>query len=391
LSNLPLTVQRRAAYTALLNANEKERVMSHAMQIADEPELDFDKARAFTGVLAGHYNSAAITLMLSVGHRTGLLNAMGRLPPANSHEIAAVAGLQERYVREWLASMVMGRIVEYDPRTRTYWLPVEHAASLTEGAPLGNWAIWSQGMPIAGAAQEEVIHHFREGGGTHYHDYPHFHDFMAEDSSQSIVQAIDDKVLPLVPGLREKLEAGIDVLDVGCGQGRAMVALAAKFPRSRFRGYDFSADAIATGRKLAAEQKLGNVALEVVDMSDFGEIGRYDLITTFDAVHDQKRPQDLIRGIHAALRRGGTYVMQDIGGSATLENNFEFPMAAYLYAISTMHCMAVSLGQDGEGLGTMWGWETAQAMLQTTGFASINLHRLEHDPLNVWFVAHKKA
>jgi 2-polyprenyl-3-methyl-5-hydroxy-6-metoxy-1,4-benzoquinol methylase len=327
--------------------------------------------------------------MLSIGHRTGLLNTMGGLHPATSSEIAAAAGLNERYVREWLASMVTGRIVDYDPRRQTYWLPAEHAASLTTGAPLGNWAIWSQGMPIAGAAQEEIIEHFQHGGGTHYHDYPHFHDFMAEDSSQSIVAALDDVVIPMVPGLREKLEAGIDVLDVGCGQGRAMVALAAKFPNSRFKGYDFSAEAIVTGQKLARGQKLENVSLEVFDMADFAEINGYDLITTFDAVHDQKHPQDLIKGIHAALKRGGTYVMQDIGGSAQLEKNLDFPLAAYLYAISTVHCMAISLGQDGDGLGTMWGWETAQEMLRNARFATVNMHRLEHDPLNVWFVSSK--
>ena len=363
--------------------------MSHAHQIADEPEFDMEAARAFTGVLAGHFNSAAITLMISIGHRTGLFDALARLPPSTSLEIAAEADLHERYVREWLASLVAGQIIRYEPRNKTYWLPAEHVASLTTGAPLGNWAIWSQGMPIAGAAQEEVIEHFRHGGGTHYHDYPHFHDFMAEDSSQSIVAALDDKVLPLVPGLRGKLEAGIDVLDVGCGQGRAMVALAAKFPSSRFKGYDFSAEAIATGQKLVKEQKLSNVSLEVVDMSDFGEINRYDLITTFDAVHDQKSPENLIGGLHAALKRGGTYVMQDIGGSAYLEKNVDFPLAAYLYAISTTHCMAISLGQDGDGLGTMWGWETAQAMLQKAGFATIKKHLLEHDPLNVWFVSTK--
>src|SRR5262249_8889902 len=117
------------------------------------------------------------------------------------------------------------------------------------------------------------------------------------------------------------------------------------------------------------------------------EINRYDFITTFDAVHDQKHPQDLIRGIRAALKPGGVYLMQDIGGSAHLEKNFDFAMAPFLYAISVTHCMAISLGQDGEGLGTMWGWETAQAMLEKANFASIQLHRLETDPLNVWFVA----
>ena len=287
--------------------------------------------------------------------------------------------------------MVTGRIVDYDPRLKTYWLPVEHAASLTQGALLGNMAVYSQFAALMGGMQDELITHFREGGGTHYHEYHGFHDIMAEDSDQTIVAAIDDKVIPLVPGLREKLEAGIDVLDVGCGKGHAMIAFAERFPNSRFRGYDFSADAIEKGRRIIEDKGLTNVKLEIVDMSDFGEVGRYDLITTFDAVHDQKHPQLLIKAIHGGLKPGGTYVMQDIAGSAYLEKNIDMPMAAYLYTVSCLHCMAISLGQGGDGLGTMWGWETAQEMLQVAGFVSINKHLLEHDPLNVWFVSTKRA
>lgn len=170
-----------------------------------------------------------------------------------------------------------------------------------------------------------------------------------------------------------------------------MVALAGMFPRSRFRGYDFSADAIEQGRRLVATSGLKNVKLEVFDMADFAEINRYELITTFDAVHDQKHPQDLIRGIHAALKPGGTYLMQDIGGSAHLEKNIDFPLASFLYAASCLHCMAISLGQNGDGLGTMWGWETALGMLEKAGFATIDKRVLEHDPINVWFISTKKA
>ena len=365
--------------------------MSAVTATRDERELDIDQAKSFTEALAGHYNSAAITIMISIGHKTRLFDRMAGLPPATSAAIADVAELNERYVREWLAAMVTGRVVEYDPRTKTYWLPAEHAASLTRQAELGNMAVYSQFAAMMGCMQDELLHHFREGGGTHYHEYHGFHDIMAEDSDQTIVAAIDDKVVPLVPGLRQKLEAGIDVLDVGCGKGHAMIAFAERFPNSHFRGYDFSADAIEKGRRIVAEKGLTNVQLEVFDMSDFGELDRYDLITTFDAVHDQKHPQLLIKAIHAGLKRGGTYVMQDIAGSAYLENNLDMPMAAYLYTVSCLHCMAISLGQGGDGLGTMWGWETAQEMLRVAGFASITKHVLEHDPLNVWFVSSKAA
>lgn len=365
--------------------------MSQAVQIADDREFDMQEAKGFIETLAGHYNSAALTIMISIGHKTGLLDVLGRLPPATSAQIAEHAGLNERYVREWLAVLVTGRVVEYNPQSRHYWLPAERAATLTRSGVLKNFAVYAQFPPILGSAQNELIEHFRLGGGTHYHDYPGFHDYMAEASDQTIVSALEEVIIPMVPGLRQKLEAGIDVLDVGCGKGHAMTALAEMFPKSRFRGYDFSADAIEEGRRLVATAGVGNVKLEVFDMVNFAEINRYDLVTTFDAVHDQKHPQDLIRGIHASLRAGGTYLMQDIGGSADLEKNLEFPMASFLYAASCLHCMAISLGQGGDGLGTMWGWETAQTMLENAGFASIQKRVLEHDPLNVWFVSQKAA
>lgn len=357
----------------------------------DDRALDLERANAFNEALATHYDSAAITIMISIGHKVGLFDHLATLPPATSAEIADAAGLNERYVREWLAAMVTGRVIEYTPGSQTYWLPREHAASLTRQAELGNMAVYAQFPAMMGGMEDDLIQHFRDGGGTHYHEYHGFHDVMAEDSDQTIVAAIDDKVVPLVPGLRQKLEAGIDVLDVGCGAGHAMIAFAELFPKSRFRGYDFSADAIEKGRRIIDEKGLTNVQLEIVDMSDFGELYRYDLITTFDAVHDQKHPQQLIRSIHAALKPGGTYLMQDIAGSAHLENNLDMPMATYLYTVSALHCMAVSLGQGGDGLGTMWGWETAQEMLQLAGFASVSKHILEHDPLNVWFVSTKAA
>jgi hypothetical protein len=124
------------------------------------------------------------------------------------------------------------------------------------------------------------------------------------------------------------------------------------------------------------------------DLTDYEERGRFDFITAFDAVHDQKDPQGFIHALNGALRSGGVFLMQDIGGSVKLENNLDFPMAPLLYAVSCVHCTPISLGQGGAGLGTMWGWETAKRMLSESGF-SIERHVLPHDPMNVWFVAQK--
>ena len=352
---------------------------------------DFDAATAegFLDRVAGLINDGATAVMVGIGHRTGLFDTMAALPPATSPEIAEEAALAERYVREWLAVMVTARIVAFDPERRTYSLPAEHAASLTRGASLGNMAVYAQHIGLLGQVQDRLLACFETGEGMRYGDYPCFHHMMAEDSAMTVTAGLFDHVLPLVPGLEARLEAGIEVLDAGCGQGSALIALAGRYPRSRFTGYDLEEEAIAHASEMARRGGLSNVTFETRDLTGYDERARFDLVTSFDAVHDQKDPAGLIRGLQGALRPGGIYLMQDIGGSARLENNLDFPMAAFLYAISCAHCTPVSLGQGGEGLGTMWGWETAQAMLRDAGFAEVARHVLPHDPMNVWFVARR--
>jgi SAM-dependent methyltransferase len=353
------------------------------------PAYDAAGAEAFAERMAETVNAAAATVMVSVGHRTGLFDTMAGLPPSTSAEIAEAAALAERYVREWLAAMVTGGIVHYDPKRKTFALPAEHAACLTRGAPLGNLAVAANAVPVICAAHDRIIDCFETGEGTRYEDYPCFHQMMAEDSGQTVVDQLFDLILPLAPELPARLIHGIDVLDAGCGRGRALIAMAARFPNSRFIGYDLCQDAIASAQKAAKAAGLANLRFEQRDLTGFDAVARYDLVTSFDAVHDQKDPQGLLRGLYGALRSGGVYIMQDIGGSAHLENNMDFPMATFLYTASCLHCMPVSLGQGGVGLGTMWGWETAQRMLQDAGFAAPQRNTFDHDPMNVWFVSRK--
>lgn len=362
-----------------------------SQQLAAALPFEAGTAEAFAEKVATIVNDGAICIMLSIGHRTGLFDTLATLPPSTSSRIAERASLAERYVREWLAAMVTGGIVTYDPARKTYHLPAEHAACLTRGAPLGDLAVHAQFIPMAGSAQDKVLQCFETGEGTRYDDYHCFHHVMAEDSAQSVVDSLFDTILPLAPELDTRLKAGIDVLDAGCGEGRALIALARHYPESRFTGYDLCDDAIATAQWSASSAGLENVTFRVRDLTGFCEPERYDLVTSFDAIHDQKDPQGLLRGIHGALRPGGVYLVQDIGGSAKLENNLDFPFAPFLYTASCLHCMPVSLGQGGDGLGTMWGWETALAMLVAAGFDAPERHVLEHDPMNVWFVSRKEA
>lgn len=209
--------------------------------------------------------------MLSVGHRTGLLDAMRDLPPSTSAEIAARARLQERHVREWLGAMVTGRVVEVDPATDRYRLPAEHAAFLTRPAGADNLAVFAQYIPLLGSVEDDIVACFRDGGGVPYARFGRFHEVMAEDSGQSVVSSLESHILPLVPGLAERLEEGIRMLDVGCGRGRVLHRLAARFPRSRFTGVDLSAEAIGWAEEQASRAGLTNLEVRVADLSDDGD------------------------------------------------------------------------------------------------------------------------
>lgn len=354
---------------------------------AERQNISAANAERFAETIAGIIDQGAIAVSLSLGHRTGLFDTMADMAPAGSLEIATAAGLAERYVREWLAVMVTGRVVDYDPETSCYHLPADRAACLTRGAPLGNLAVYAQHVALMGGVQDRTIACFETGEGTDYVDYPCFHQIMAEDSAQTVAEALFDHVLPLAGGMEDRLADGIEVLDAGCGRGGALIEMAKRYPNSSFTGYDLCGDAIGWARAAARRLGLGNVNFEAKDLTGFAEQERFDFITSFDAIHDQKDPEGLIHGLRASLKPGGTYLVQDIGGSSRLENNLDFPMASLLYAISLTHCTPVSIGQGGEGLGTMWGWETAEAMLSDAGFATVERHVLPHDPLNVWFVA----
>lgn len=347
---------------------------------------DTAASEAFMGRMCDILNSGAIAVMISMGHRLKLFDTMAGMPPSSSARIAEETGMAERYVREWLAALVTGRIIDYDPAEETYHLPRAHADCLTSDAPMGNIAVYAQMVAMGGAVHDRVIDCFWTGEGTSYGDYPCFHDVMAEDSQQTVVDAIDTTLRDLDPDIVPRLEAGIDVLDAGCGAGRAMIRLAGLFPRSRFVGYDLGSDAVAMATSEAARRGLDNVRFEVRDLTRTQTLGEFDMITSFDAVHDMADPAGLLRLIHAALRPGGLHVMQDIGGSAKLENNMDFDFAPLLYTVSCIHCTPVSIGQGGAGLGTMWGWETAERMLKDAGFTSVTRTVFPHDPMNVWFV-----
>ena len=353
------------------------------------PETASETSEEFSGRIASAIDGASLTLLLSIGHQTGLLDTMAGLAAASSAQIAEAAGLNERYVREWLAGMTTARVVDYDAEAAAYSLPAHRAGVLTRAAGPDNLALVTLFVPLLAEVEQKIIGCFRDGGGLHYSEFPRFHALMAEQSGVVYDHALIDTVLPLVDGLVERLRSGADVADFGCGSGHAVNVMARAFPASRFTGIDFSDEAIAAGAREAADLGLTNATFESHNLAQLDKSDAYDVITVFDAIHDQAHPDRVLENIHRALRPGGVLLMADIKASSRLEDNVGIPMSTYLYTTSLMHCMTVSLALDGAGLGTAWGTQLATAMLADAGFSDVRVAEIESDPINNYYIAFK--
>ena len=341
----------------------------------------------FGGQLLSIYAGSMLSYMIDIGHRTGLFAAAAQ-GPATSQELADRAGLQERYVREWLGSMVTGNIFDYDPATVTYTLPVSHAAMLTDG-PMNLAPMAALGTHL-GKHVHQVARAFREGGGVPYSEYrPEFTDVMDSISRVQYDGFLVDAYVPLVPGLRDRLETGIRVADVACGTGHALVVLARAFPASTFVGYDLDDGAIGRARAEAAGAQLTNVTFEVADAARLDVRTPFDLIFVFDAVHDQVDPQAVLANIHRALNPDGVFFMKEPHGADSLEANIGNPMAPLLYACSTLHCMTVSLAHGGAGIGTVFAEKLALEMLAEAGFTSVEVQVAPGDPADAVYLARR--
>ena len=323
-------------------------------------------------------NKAATALMLSVGHRTKLFDSMYDCTSMTSQQLAEKSNLNERYVREWLGAMVTGKIVDYEPSNKTYSLSEEKAKLLSRDGSY-NFASSMQWIPALAYVEDEIVKCFERGGGVPYESYHRFHAVMAEESSQTVLPALVHSILPLVPGLVEDLKGGIRV--------RALNLMAKNFPNSQFTGYDFSKEAIDYAT--SESEKLGNknTSFQIQDVEHFPASEKFDLVTAFDAIHDQAAPAKVLQNIRGAVKEQGIFLMQDIGSSSQLENNKTHPLGPFLYTVSCLHCMTVSLALNGHGLGAMWGKEKATEMLNEAGFSKVDVKQLPHDPINYYYIA----
>jgi ubiquinone/menaquinone biosynthesis C-methylase UbiE len=354
---------------------------------AEPRALDAALAQGFASRVHQILDGGALALLLSVGHRTGLFDVLATLPPADSRAIARESGLDERYVREWLAGMVAGGIVRFDGARCLYELPPEHAAALTRRAGPENLAVTSQWISLLGSVEDELVDAFANGGGVPSSCYRRFNKVMGEDSGQRIASLLASDVLPLVPGLSEALERGADVLDVGCGAGRILAELAQRHPRSRFVGIDLSAPAIAEAKRAASALRLKNVRFEECDAALLPAEARFQFATAFSVIHRQPEPERVLASIARALRPNGVLLVQEEASSGSAARDASRPLAAFSYALSCLQSLATSRAAGGAALGSMWGASALRGALTAAGFHRIEEKHIPRDPRSMYFVA----
>jgi SAM-dependent methyltransferase len=350
-----------------------------------EPTIDEAKLQAFMGKMLGDISGTMALVMCYLGDRLGLFKDLAANGPATSAELAARAGVQERYAREWLGGMASAGYLEYVASTHRYRLPPEHAPALAqEGGPMFLGGMF-QMFPPQLAHIDRLAEAFTAGGGIPQSAYgQEMWDGFERFSGTGFENLLTQHWLPGIPAAEEKLKAGAAVADLGCGRGRALIKLALTFPASRFVGYDAYAPTIDLARKRVAEAGVADrVRFEQLDFVK-GIPDSYDVITTFDVVHDMVDPRGGLRSIHGALRPGGVYICLEPASSDRLEENTG-PLATVMYGASLTYCMTTSLAGGGEALGTLGLPESKlREVCMEVGFSSVRRVPLE-DPFHALY------
>ncbi|MEX1006019.1 MAG: methyltransferase domain-containing protein [Acidimicrobiia bacterium] len=314
-------------------------------------------------------SGAATLFTLAVADRSGLLAVLADSQPVTVDEAAGRSGLDRRYVEEMLHQLTTAAVLDHDAETATFVLPPERATVIADDTSPYAMAGWLDMLPTAGNFIDDVVEVARTGGGVPAASYPdrmvHAVDRANGPSTRILLTR---RWLPAMPDVVAGLESGARVADVGCGAGTAVLTMAAAYPNSDFHGYDVDPRAVAAARAQAAETGLDNVSFEVRPASELPTAPPFDLITTFDVVHDLAQPEAAVTRFRDALADDGTFLMMEPAVNAALEDNIE-PRIALLYGVSLLFCMTQSLAEGGAGLGTAWGPEKAEALCRAAGFS----------------------
>ncbi len=353
-----------------------------------EVDLEEPEVELFLNKVVKDTSGLAVTVMAALGDRLGLFKDLAANGPAGSSEFAKRAGINERYAKEWLAGMTCAGYLEYDPVSRLFALPPAHEPVLAqEGGPFffGGTHQMLLGMLTTVGLLEKA---FRTGNGIPMSAYDENTWEGIERDMAGIYEAkLLKEWIPAVPDVQAMLESGVQVADIGCGSSRVLIMLAKVFPKSRYVGLDPFEPLIERARANAKAAGVSDlVRYEVLDNS-IGIPGQYDLVTTFNVVHEASNPLELLRMIRKSLRPGGRYICVDVKCEEALENNVG-AFATLRYGFSLLYCMSTSLAEGTEdALGTMGLHEgKMRELCRKAGFSEVKLAPLEKSLRNIFEV-----
>jgi SAM-dependent methyltransferase len=327
--------------------------------------MDRSKVGAFLERFVGLAAGATTLGLLAVADRSGLSEYLGQHPTGTSQQIADGANLNERYVREILSGLAAAEIVEYDAETGEFNLPEEHALFISSELSPYFMGGWFDMIPSVMASVDAIADATVNGGGVEFSEFENMVRGVDRGNAPSQRIFLTTRWLPAVPGLSERLTEGIRIADIGSGSGTVGILLGEAYPHCEVVGFDLSADSIEVARSRA--EGLPNVKFHQASIEDIPTDPGFDLITTFDVIHDLADPLAGLKRIRKALRPNGQYLMMEPNASSSLEGNLT-PRGALLYGISTLHCMTQSLALGGAGLGAAWGREKAETYARDAGF-----------------------
>jgi ubiquinone/menaquinone biosynthesis C-methylase UbiE len=338
-------------------------------------QLDHKKVEAFFGKVFGDIKSTALGMNIYLGDKLGLFKAMSEAPAGTFTEDSLVktTGLQPRYLKEWLSSMVVGGIVDFNAETNTFSFPIERALVLAnENSPVFVSGIFEM-FPTWYMNTPKVAEHFRTGGGVQQKEYgEEFWRGFERFTRAQFLNHMAQEWLPAMHEVHKKLlEHGGKIADVGCGNGQAALILAGTYPKAKVTGFDNYAPAIKTANERAKGLGVGDrVEYQVADAVDGLPGAKYDLITTFDAIHDMVDPVGALKGIRHSLTDDGTYLWHEFNVSSDLVENMKNPIGlpVFLYSASTNYCTTSSLSQGGAAYGACLGEKNARKIANEAGF-----------------------
>ena len=341
-------------------------------------------------LIAGYGIGAHVAGMIHLGLELGLYGALYESGPSTSEELAASSALHERWLREWLYQQATSRVLDYDASTKRFSISPEVWVLLGDPDELRTLRANFAGLTYRFAMLDQVPEAFRTGIGVAWDDRGPRAAEMTELLFRNWYRHVLVPVaLPMLDGVVPALQAGARVADVGCGAGLAMIEMAKAFPLAQLHGYDTSLQAIARGQAHARDAGASNVTFHDANSDVLPDVPTFDLVMTFDCLHDMTHPHEAAAAIRRAIKPDGTWFIADINGGADFEENLaKRPLSALFYAISVMSCMSSALSEEGgAGYGTLGLPEAEmQKLVQGAGFSRFRRVDLTH-PVNAFYEA----